>query len=367
MDLLTGETLAQRLARERVLSVPEVARLMVHVCSAVGRSHALGIVHRDLKPENIFLAHSATGLEVKVLDFGIAKLTASEGDAARTAAMTRPGVVLGTPCYMAPEQILGEKDIDHRADIWALGVVFYEALCGVRPAQATNLGAVGEAVVSVNGAIVPLAQRAPHLPVPILELVSRMLTRDRSQRPADTRVVLSVLSNYTEEPFVLIDAPQAGAHPLRRGRMADSSGIVAGAEERLGTVLKGKYHLDRVLGAGGMAVVYEATHRNQARFAVKMLRPELSLSADIRSRFLREGYAANSVKHPGAVLVVDDDVAEDGSAFLVMELLDGVECDDLCERSGQRLPAEAATAILVQLLEVLAAAHSNGITSRSSM
>ena len=99
--------------------------------------------------------------------------------------------------------------------------------------------------------------------------------------------------------------------------------LTSRAQARVGTVLRGKYRLDRVLGVGGMAVVYKATHRNQAEFAVKMLHPELCIRDDMRARFLREGYAANSVKHPGAVRVVDDDVAEDGAAFLVMELLDG--------------------------------------------
>src|SRR5580692_7221435 len=96
------------------------------------------------------------------------------------------------------------------------------------------------------------------------------------------------------------------------------------AQKRIGTVLRGKYRIDRVLGVGGMAVVYAATHRNKKRFALKMLHPELSTREDIRTRFLREGYVANSVEHPGAVAVMDDDVAEDGAAFLVMELLDGV-------------------------------------------
>jgi tRNA A-37 threonylcarbamoyl transferase component Bud32 len=136
------------------------------------------------------------------------------------------------------------------------------------------------------------------------------------------------------------------------------------ARGQLGRVLRGKYRLDRVLGAGGMAVVFKATHRNQAEFAVKMLHPELSLHEDIRQRFLREGYAANSVKHPGVVLVVDDDVAEDGAAFLVMELLDGIGCDELWSRCGQRLPLDIACAVALELLDVLVAAHTKGIVHR---
>jgi serine/threonine protein kinase len=136
------------------------------------------------------------------------------------------------------------------------------------------------------------------------------------------------------------------------------------ARGRLGTVLRGKYRLDSVLGVGGMAIVYRATHRNQAEYAIKMLHAELSLNDDLRARFLREGYAANSVKHPGVVRVVDDDVSEDGAAFLVMELLDGIPCDALCEQLGGRLPLDAACAIAVELLDVLAAAHGKGIIHR---
>ncbi|MGA2448497.1 MAG: serine/threonine-protein kinase [Polyangiaceae bacterium] len=132
----------------------------------------------------------------------------------------------------------------------------------------------------------------------------------------------------------------------------------------VGTVLRGKYRLDRVLGIGGMAVVYAATHRNQKRFAVKILHTELSLRQDIRARFLREGYAANTVDHPGAVTVLDDDVTEDGAAFLVMELLEGESVERLWENRGRKLPAGAALTVAHQLMDVLAAAHAKAIVHR---
>jgi serine/threonine-protein kinase len=136
------------------------------------------------------------------------------------------------------------------------------------------------------------------------------------------------------------------------------------ARARLGTTLRGKYTLERVLGAGGMAVVYKAVHRNRAEFAVKMLLPELSHDEEVRTRFLREGYAANSVKHSGVVANVDDDVAEDGAAFIVMELLDGMSVEDLAQKHHGRLPPRVASAIACQVLEVIAAAHDKGILHR---
>ncbi len=136
------------------------------------------------------------------------------------------------------------------------------------------------------------------------------------------------------------------------------------ARERLGTWVNGKYRLDRILGFGGMATVYAATHRNQAEFAVKMLHSELSILPDVRSRFLREGYVANSVRHPGAVLIVDDDVAEDGTAFLVMELLRGAPMEELWTKVGRRVGAHVAVAVGHQLLDVLATAHQRSIIHR---
>jgi serine/threonine protein kinase len=136
------------------------------------------------------------------------------------------------------------------------------------------------------------------------------------------------------------------------------------ARTRLGTLLQEKWTLDSLLGAGGMAAVYGATHRNGKRVAIKMLHAELSHDEEIRRRFLHEGYAANALQHDGAVSVLDDDVAPDGSAFIVMELLEGETVESRWERSGQRLdPAEALT-IADALLDVLASAHDKSVIHR---
>jgi serine/threonine-protein kinase len=145
----------------------------------------------------------------------------------------------------------------------------------------------------------------------------------------------------------------------------EESELMTRARARIGTVLRRKYRIDRVLGVGGMAVVYAATHEvNHAEFAIKMLHPELSIRKDIATRFLREGLVGNTVKHKGAVKVLDNDVAEDGAAFLVMELLDGSGVEQIWEKHGHKLPTRVVLAITHQLLDVLAAAHGKQIVHR---
>jgi serine/threonine-protein kinase len=143
----------------------------------------------------------------------------------------------------------------------------------------------------------------------------------------------------------------------------DSSEAERAVRRRVGRTVRGKYRIDRVLGIGGMAAVYAATHRNNKRFAIKMLHDEYARNAEICGRFTREGYVANSVGHAGAVAVLDDDVAEDGAPFLVMELLEGHALEELAERLG-RLPYDVVLGIAHELLDVLAIAHAKGIVHR---
>ena len=141
--------------------------------------------------------------------------------------------------------------------------------------------------------------------------------------------------------------------------------ILLRAKARVGTTINARWLVDRVVGVGGMAVVYAATHcRNNKRAALKLLHPELSLDPGIRARFLREGYAANTVDHPGVVRIDDDGVTEDGATFIVMELLDGESLDAWQAREGGRLSTTSVLSIADQLLDVLASSHAKGIIHR---
>ena len=134
------------------------------------------------------------------------------------------------------------------------------------------------------------------------------------------------------------------------------------AQRLVGTVLGGKWTLDSLIGMGGMASVYAATHRNGRRAAIKLLSPEYSRMPQVRDRFLREGYVANRIGHPGVVSILDDDTTESGQVFLVMELLEG---DSFLEshQSHSLTPAQVVF-IGEQVLEPLAAAHRRGIIHR---
>ncbi len=135
MELMEGESLADRLDRVGCLSPNATARIITHVARALSKAHAAGIVHRDLKPDNIFLIKNEDEEIAKVLDFGIAK---SESHSVGSATAT--GAVMGTAYYMSPEQISGSRTVDYRTDLWALGVIAYECLTGKRPFVAETLG-----------------------------------------------------------------------------------------------------------------------------------------------------------------------------------------------------------------------------------
>jgi serine/threonine protein kinase len=138
MELLQGESLAERLERVGTLSAPETARVLSQVARGVSRAHAAGLVHRDLKPSNIFLERNEEEENAKVLDFGIAKALVPGLDAESGA--TRTGALIGSPHYMSPEQAESSDTLDHRTDIWAMGVVAFECMTGRRPFDQASLG-----------------------------------------------------------------------------------------------------------------------------------------------------------------------------------------------------------------------------------
>jgi serine/threonine-protein kinase len=194
MEALTGENLRRRLERDRVLPVSEAADILCQVASAVAYAHGRGVVHRDLKPENVFLQVASASACVKVLDFGIAKLFAS--NAKVTSVVTEIGVGLGTLHYAAPEQILSAAEVDHRADVWSLGVILYECLSGFRPIEGANERELLRRVLT--DAIPTLSLVAPGVPDDLSNLVARMLARAPEERLSDVGEVCRLLQRYAK-------------------------------------------------------------------------------------------------------------------------------------------------------------------------
>ncbi|WP_437726438.1 protein kinase domain-containing protein [Sorangium sp. So ce861] len=191
MQLLTGETLAELLQRRRRLDADVAAAIGRDVARGLAAVHAAHIVHRDLKPANIFL-HREPDMDqpvVKVLDFGVAKNLATN-DGIRTAT----GGAVGSPLYMSPEQVKADPNVDHRADIWALGVVLFEMLTGTRPFQG-DARAVFTGILS--GEIPKISRYLRRVDPGLVELVARCMARHRDERIGSAAEVAELLDGYT--------------------------------------------------------------------------------------------------------------------------------------------------------------------------
>jgi serine/threonine-protein kinase len=216
MELLEGETLADRLARVTRLYPTKVARIVSQVAMALGRAHAAGVVHRDLKPDNIFLARADDDEIVKVLDFGIAKSAVEPPKENRTLT----GHLLGTLSYMSPEQIKNARAIDHRADLWSLGVIACEAMTGARPFHGDNFVSLALTICSGE---VPTPSRLGTCPRGFDAWFARSVALDPEQRFESARSMADELGRLCEgaprrTSTVVIPTPasQVGREPTEQ-------------------------------------------------------------------------------------------------------------------------------------------------------
>jgi tRNA A-37 threonylcarbamoyl transferase component Bud32 len=212
MPYVDGETLRERLRREGRLSAPDTVRVLQEVLDALACAHQSGIVHRDIKPENIMLTGSpsrergTTGrVHALVMDFGVAKAATAAAAAATMVGgtLTTLGLAIGTPTYMAPEQAAGQRDVDGRSDLYAVGVMAYEMVTGAPPFT----GPTPQAVLAahVTQAPAPLAAIRPDLPAPLADAIMQCLAKDADQRPASAEALLAAI-----EPFA---TPAGGTTP----------------------------------------------------------------------------------------------------------------------------------------------------------
>lgn len=225
MEYLDGTDLADLLKVRGRLPVSEAVEYVLQACEAIGEAHSHGIVHRDIKPANLFLAQGPGGAPtIKVLDFGVSKLldVAAQSDAtnpggrarddrprppshAQDSLVTRASDLLGSPSYMAPEQVLNASAADTRSDIWSLGVILFKLVCGRGPFTAESLGELVQQVMKDR--IPTIAELLPDCPPGFSEVVSKCLMRDRLKRFNDVPELARALAPY---------APQANVPSLER-------------------------------------------------------------------------------------------------------------------------------------------------------
>lgn len=344
MEFLTGEPLDARLARVGRLSIGETSRLLGQVCRALARAHEAGIVHRDLKPENVYLVRSADDDDeiAKVLDFGIAKFGPQ---ASGMSSSTRTGSILGTPHYMSPEQARGLRSVDHRTDLWSLGVIGYRCIVGTLPFQGE---AMGDLLVNICTAPLPVPSQAlPGLPPELDAWFARAVERDPARRYGSAAELAAGL--------------QAAAAAVGEGpapRFASAASIEAGptaitpAPYGAGApaVTDAAYELSRTSRGAGKGTVIVAS---VAGLAV------LAIGAAVAMK-ITGGRSAAAASASGAVLVPTSSVTTIGASAAPVESAAGPTTTDRAEAP----PATASAAAKVEAPPVSSAKPSARPTTK---
>ena len=227
MEYLEGATLRELLDRLATPPVGDVVRLLARSLSGLAAVHDAGIIHRDIKPANIFLVRDADGVYPKLLDFGVSRVVTVGGESVLP---SRESVIVGTPEYMAPEQARGIAAIDRRADVFAMGVVLYEALSGKKPFEAEHVGDLILKIMTQHP--MPLGALRPDLGDPLATVVARALAKEPDARFGDAREMRQALLDAAARTALVL----AGEKKHIGGRIGDSLFPIAQPEELLDAV-----------------------------------------------------------------------------------------------------------------------------------
>jgi serine/threonine protein kinase len=352
VPFIDGESLRTKLSREGELPVMEAMKILRDVADALAHAHAQGFVHCRITPENVMLSKR----HAVVTDFGITAAVSSGGHLTTLAG----GFVVGTPLYMAPEQVVGDTRVDGRADIYALGVLAYEMLTGRPP----FLGTTAEELLSAQVSVTPVAVKVLRDTVP--SALDQMVMQCMQKRPADRIQTADAVLSQTERLL----SPPAELQPVAKsestGQMQVDSRFVdsdtSDPLERLKAVLSDRYEIERAIGSGGMAVVFVAQDRKHPRkVAIKVLRPELAAVVG-RERFLQEIAMVAALRHPHIMPLYDS--GEVGSLlYYVMPFVEGASLREKMNREAQ-LPVDEAVHITCEVANALGSAHRKKVIHR---
>ena len=325
MEYVEGPTLAQW-ARQQERTIDEILVVIRHVAAGLGAAHELGIVHRDLKPSNVLLTRSGTA---RIADFGIAKLLDTMDELE-----TRTGAALGTPAYMAPEQIRSASQVQATADIYALGVMLYELVSGTRPYAATDTFGLHAAILA--GSYTPLESLAPQVPEAVVRATSGALRADPAMRPQTIQAFLAVLDG---------------------GELADAVPSHTWAEDGWLPSM-GRYSPVDTLTDGPWAKSYRATAPDGRQVYVKSL--PIGGTPDKTVELLRrEANVLRQLHHPALPRYVDhfeEERAGVRTLFVVREWVEGQSLAD--ELEGRRYTEEDVLEVVEEVGKILSYLHS---------
>ncbi len=304
---------------------------VLEIADGLAAAHAHGVIHRDIKPDNILITKNN---QVKILDFGLARL---HDDVRKT----RSGTVMGTLAYMSPEQIQGET-VDHRSDIWALGILMYELLVGKRPFDEEHDQALVYAILNEP----PNKLDRPDLPEELTALIREMLAKEVEQR------MQSMTAVYDNLKAVSLSITAGESKTIEKSAF-DNSGLTQ----------IGDYKILRMLGEGGMGEVYLAEQEKPVRRQVALKIIKLGMdSKRIIARFEMERQALAMMNHPGIASVFEAGTTDKGRPYFVMEYVPGKPLSAFCD--DERMSTDARLRLFADICRAVQHAHQKGVIHR---
>jgi serine/threonine protein kinase len=334
MEFVEGIDLHQRISLHGRLPVDEAVATFRQSLLGLQAAHNEGVIHRDLKPHNIVVDPQGRAV---LMDFGIAS-------SAETSGMTRTGMLMGTPYYMAPEQALGQK-ADARSDLFSMGVIFFEMLTGIPPYQASS--SIQTLVKRTTRKAPSVLEFNPEVPAYLAGIVARCLEIGLHQRYPTAAAILADLDQ------------QKASAPGDTHYDGAGFGVLA---LQPNSSFGNRYLIESVLGQGGMGTVYKARDLELDRsVALKLVRPELANKPASFEKLKQEILLASSISHRN-ILRIHDLGEVDGLKFVSMAYVDGPDLS--VTLSSGRLPIDRAMDYAIQICEALEAAHGENVVHR---